>query len=256
MQFTRCHDDGCLLNGDLPLTKSLQFPRMQCYSSYFENGTESNEFESLADTIWIYVEELLELKINLIVYVHRGGQLMRHLLTTNSPATSVYENYELSEIFLDKFQDGLVTFSIGNVVILRKREDGIQKCNASLLDEDKKWRELVVEMTGCIPFYWDSFFATYSNDKIVTNCTKIQLSLFAEHETNRQLFKNTTKLYVNPCDEMDCRVQIDRKLYPSYGREKVSLKFKYASARYLEILNYKAYNGESLLGQVGGYIGT
>ena len=259
MMFTRCDTDGCEMFENLPMKKSLEFPKMQCYSSYFESGTEVKEFESLSDTVMISVSKLLELKISLIVYVHRGGQLMRHLLTTNSPATSEFPFWELSKLFVvnNKTQIGEITFSIGNVVILRKREDGIQKCNASLMNEDQKWREIVVEKIGCIPWYWNSFFPTYSNDKIYTNCTKKQLSLLAEHETNPHVFKNTTKLYTNPCDEMESQIQIDRKFYPNWSNKMVaSLKFKYASARYLEILNYKAYTGESLLGQVGGYIGT
>ena len=48
----------------------------------------------------------------------------------------------------------------------------LQKCNASLLDEDQKWREVVVEMIGCVPFYWDSFFANHFK---ITNMPFLQL---------------------------------------------------------------------------------
>ena len=252
--FARCGGQICsrMVDSAIPLKKSFQFPRKQCFSIDFKSGTKVKEFETRKELVMIQVQKLLELRLEVVVYVHRGGQLMRHILTTNTPEIGVFDVRD-RESFDKKNKSQILeqTISIGDVVVLRRRENGNQKCNGSLFDEDQKWREVVANQIGCIPLFWTSFF---ENSAIKEKCTEGQLRLYEEHETNPYLYKNTSKLYLNPCDEMQSRVQLDRKWYSS-TRNALKLNFKFASTRYLEILNYKAYSGESLLGQVGGYIG-
>ena len=162
MIFIRCGVNNCLakFGDEAPLNKSLQFHRTQCYSSFQNGRTELENFESTTDTVMIDVPELVAQRLRIIVYVHRGGQLMRHILTSNSPEAEVFHYSELEDLLLvnNKSQKGEITFSIGDVVILRNREDGTQKCSPSLLDEDQKWREVVAQQVGCIPIFWKSFF--------------------------------------------------------------------------------------------------
>ena len=251
--FNFCQDFD---RGKMPLKKTMQSRVMHCYSVHHKRNTEMREFGSITDTVSIQASKLLELKMDVAVYIHRGGQLIRHIMTANSPEAEQYFNWELKSLLFqnNRSYEGVVKFSIGNAVVLRNREDGIHACNSSLLDEDQIWRETVIQMVGCIPKRWLKFFGDQSNGLPKHDCTLEQDNMIAEHERDPYLFKNTSKLYTNPCDVMESQVKIDRKWIPSNDMQLV-LKFKYASARYLEISNYKAYNGETLLGQVGGYIG-
>ena len=71
-----------------------------------------------------------------------------------------------------------------------------------------------------------------------------------------KLFKNMTKLYINPCTEMETNVRIDRKTAEDSTSDYLKLNFKFSSNRYLEILNKEAFGEETLLAQAGGYIGN
>ena len=206
----------------------------------------------------IDVSKLMESEAHLGVYVYHHGQLMRHLLTANQPEAIAFESHELLALFLKNNQTmrQIVTFSIGNVVTLRNRENGIKKCSENMLDEDQLWREIVILIVGCIPSYWKVFFEKSLDEKTIGNCTQQQLTSINKHHEDPYLFMNTSKMYANPCPVMDTQVQIDREWIPTYSSMELYLKFRFASSRYLEIHNNKAYNEEILLGQVGGYIGT
>ena len=93
------------------------------------------------------------------------------------------------------------------------------------------------------------------------NCTQEQYQILYENINEdlyhmkkcAEFFKNMTKLYINPCTNMETRVRVNRKITADSATMK--LKFKYSSNRYLEILNKKAFGEETLLAQTGGYIG-
>ena len=60
------------------------------------------------------------------------------------------------------------------------------------------------------------------------------------------------KMYVQPCTEM--RIQVDTvKVKPL--EEIFGLQFYYTQEKYTQITNKKAYTGETLLGQIGGFVG-
>ena len=62
-------------------------------------------------------------------------------------------------------------------------------------------------------------------------------------------------MHLKPCDVMYPKVEIDE--YDSDNdKMQMQLAFVFASDTYLEFQNTKAYDDETLLGQVGGYIGT
>ena len=259
----RCGQSTCLrIRRDEALMKTLQSSQKQCYSSYFRR-IAAKRFDSLSDIVIINVSNLMKLELDLAVYIHHAGQLIRHSL--KSPETAVFECGKLRNLFIvnNKTRRGEVTFSISNVIILRNRENGMTKCNDSLLDEDKKWREIVSKNVDCVPSYWKTFYNESSYEKMNFNCTEDQLKQLKQHHEDPYLFANTSRQYANPCAVMQSQVEIDRKwLYNSHSSDinwdkmLLSLKIKYTSSRYLEILNKKAYDEETLLGQVGGYIGT
>ena len=173
---TKCMQSVCAYNtkDKIPLRRSLQSARRQCYSVFFERDSMIEDFESLTDILVLNASKLMDQRINLGVYVHHGGQLMRHLLTSHSPESAYFGSWELENLFLinNQSRSGEVAFSIGNVVIFRNREDGIKKCNSSLIDEDQKWREIVVTIVGCIPIYWKASFPISWKKKFLHNCSE------------------------------------------------------------------------------------
>ena len=73
--------------------KTLQSSKKQCYSSYFNSGLAVKQFDSLSDTVIIDVSSLMKLRLDLAVYIHHAGQLIRHSLTT--PEIAGFESWNL-----------------------------------------------------------------------------------------------------------------------------------------------------------------
>ena len=182
--------------------------------------------------------------------------------TGNSPELTSLYYWELKELFAKEEEPTKleITFAIGNVVILRKREDGLQKCDATLINEDEIWLKSVMEIVGCIPTYWATFVRNSIFEQKHGNCLQDQYGLLKQdgyHKVQERLFRNVSKMYTNPCTEMERQVVLERRLIKGYQSQShlINLNFKYESNRYLEIKNMEAYDGETLLSQVGGFIG-
>ena len=48
-------------------------------------------------------------------------------------------------------------FHVQNIEILRKRSDAVKVCNKDIDDNDKKYRESLMSLVGCIPSNWKRF---------------------------------------------------------------------------------------------------
>jgi hypothetical protein len=158
-----------------------------------------------------------------------------------------------------------IMFAIESPTVLREREDGVEKCNSTLRNEDQKWRDIVVQDVGCLPAYWTTFQPISSLSQNSSNCTQgqyhgFEINLTEQLETVNEtaiFFRNMSKLYINPCTKMETSVRVNKRV-TNYGWSSnldLTLTFKYSSNRYLEILNKKAFGEETLLAQAGGYIG-
>ena len=262
--FTRCTKEDCQspYYEIFPLHKTHQTPFSQCYSISFSDKKEDKNFELATDKLTFNGLKLIELRANLHIYVHQGGQLIRHMSTGNSPELTSLYYWELKEVFAKEEEPTKleITFAIGNVVILRKREDGLQKCDATLINEDEIWLKSVMEIVGCIPTYWATFVRNSIFEQKHGNCLQDQYGLLKQdgyHKVQERLFRNVSKMYTNPCTEMERQVVLERRLIKGYQSQShlINLNFKYESNRYLEIKNMEAYDGETLLSQVGGFIG-
>ena len=63
-------------------------------------------------------------------------------------------------------------------------------------------------------------------------------------------------MYKMPCTEMERTVTTDEYTQQGYtGDHTLSLRFIYDSEAYMQIQNREAYDKETLLSQIGGFIG-
>ena len=269
LSFRRCNEATCMfvymrkecdekkvvcLNSIF--VKTQQTPEEICYTRKFNN---EEEYELATDTIAINGSKLIDIGMSLYIYVHQGDQLIRQLNTMNSPKVTEFYYWDLQ-----KHLSYEVTHSIHNVAVLRSREKATVRCDESLLNEDEKWRNAVMKQTGCRPSYWESLPSTSSLNQNFTLCTPKQYEYlvgriwriqFKKH--SKEFFNNITKLYTTPCSQMKSSVLIKNKESSSSSNDvKITLSFKYDDNHYLEMKNKQAYDGETLLSQVGGFIGN
>ena len=100
---------------------------------------------------------MLSIKLFFQIYIHQEGQLV----TQERQAERSYVS-KITPTDLKQLSGVVLNHVIQNVVVLRRRGNGIIKCDEALFDEDQKIRQIVVEAVGCIPAYW-AFFFTKSN---------------------------------------------------------------------------------------------
>ena len=236
--------------------KSHQSPMEMCYSRKFYYETDLG----LAyDKLILNASKLNERGLDLRIYVHPEFQLMRHRSDETTSVSSL-KYYQLRNL-ISKNNKGLyheITHIVNDVVVLRKREKGMIPCHKRWFNEDENWRHIIMKTVGCFPAYWVTFASNSTSKKKIPNCTPNQYHyIFRELHATRNFFKNISQLQTNPCTEME-RVVITKstttaKKYLDYFF--ISLRFKYDSERYMEILNNQAFDDETLLSQVGGFIG-
>ena len=203
----------------------------------------------------------LDIQTQLEVYVHQEGQLLRHL---SQPAFSLH-NWDLIPL-LDAYEGGRyggfsyeIKFRVTGVEVLRKRSNGATPCNLSLIDEDAKWRNIIIDTLGCVPVFWKRFVSNSSVHQILPDCNKVQYKkLYLEYLTTDEgynyNFENAASRYINPCTQMGTAVTITTKTN-NFILDQINMYLIYATEEYKETVNNKAYNFETLCSQVGGFIG-
>ena len=272
--FTKCNDITCFevcreigayyecVSKNPFFIKSHQSPEETCYSRKF---SYQPEYDLSTDTLFLNGSKLIELGLHLHIYVHQAGRFIRHINTMNSPKVTEFYYWELQDL-LKVYKQGLLyelTNTINDVVVLRKREDSVEKCNKSLLNEDKKWRDEIKKMVGCLPAYWSTFESNSTLKQSIPYCSSDQYLYLRgkiwwtqSQKFSKEYFKNISNLYTNPCSQMDNGIRTRSKRISNKSKKlQLTLEFKYGKNRYLEIKNNRAYDDETLLSQVGGFIG-
>ena len=97
--------------------------------------------------------------------------------------------------------------------------------------------------TSCSPGQYKSYYQAIS----------FQL---ANNVNAQKSFYDTAKYYKRPCTAITRNVFSKKSTTQKRKNEEIYLRMIYGSETYMEIQNLEAYNGETLLGQVGGFIGV
>ena len=197
------------------------------------------------DVVQLNSTTLYEANLMVRVFVHQNGKLMRNL---RRPDFVLRPDR--------KSKDGTTTkVNIGQVDILQKRETSKIPCDKNLKEEDKYILQQVISNVGCVPTFWQKFADTIS----INRTTRICETTADYFGVRRQLafafhgFDTDEVIYKKPCTVMMAPTTTEEVMAKKKGR--IRFIFWYHLISYREIKNIRAYTSETLLGQVGGFVG-
>ena len=251
----------------IPLLVTIQRPHniggiITCIS---RQVSYQRDVKRLGDVIFFNATVLSEKDYIMSLYIHQPGYAVRAIKDTSL--------WKISTRGLRK-SNLEYEYHINKVEILRRRHDSKVRCDEGLLDETKISRETVMKKVGCIPAYWQ----TFAGD-ITPEMPKCKQSQYRTIYNNYLIAWYNIKLYetqyIQPCSTMSMSVILrdklsvfDRRALMTKGlnsskenatiqkyKSNLKLVFKYGQDEYKEIINKRAYTVETLLGQVGGFVG-
>ena len=140
-----------------------------------------------------------------------------------------------------------IILKLSHVSVLRKRENSKIPCDKELKDDDKKFRDEIIKLVGCIPNYWKSLI---SNDNRIKTCeTSYEMSEIFYYLMNKD---EILSLYDQPCNYMEVSVgALQQPYYPSY----ILLELAYMDEHYQEFINVRGFDVEAFWASVGGFVG-
>ena len=195
------------------------------------------------DLVYLNSTLLYEKQLKVYIYIHQKGKLSRALQKSAKP------------IKPEQYKGGLTRhYEVNEVEILRRREKSKMPCNESLTDEDGYIvRKIVIEI-GCIPAYWEKFKNQINFPSALSKCYSPQQYTELRSKVHRltKKFSTMKSSYLQPCTEMKTSVATKKEI----AREGyLRLYFLYLNDSYKEVVNLKAYTAETLLSQIGGFVG-
>ena len=181
------------------------------------------------------------------ICVHQKGRLSR------AHWTGCY-NFEPK-----RFVDTIV-IDVGQVEVVKKREKGKIPCDPNLEHEDKYMLRQIIQNVGCLPTYWEKLVRGYRLNQTNRICKTVAEYKRAVHQYLDAIesFEINDSSYKKPCTVMmtsiTTRETRSQNLLKTFSG-KLFLYFSYHQNVYREIVNTKAYTSETLLAQVGGFVG-
>ena len=238
------------------IVKSHQTPDMICFSRkfYYEKNVRFSY-----DRLKLNISALMDLKLSLHLYIHQDGQLIRSMRENDRTPVTLIRPIDLMNL-ADAHNHSFIqyfSYKISNVVKLRRRANGVEKCNDNLLDEDQRFRSVICELVGCVPSYWLSFNVTSSLLRNFGSCNPQQYQQINDM-IKTENFDTISELYTYPCVEMTRSISSEVRTRPTnvaMNQPQIWLTFEYHGERYMEILNKRAFSTEMLVSSIGGYVG-
>ena len=246
------HELGSHSSPDLPdffdFSKKLHFPMVPtfrdpdrvCISKLLPFRKNNKQY---SDSVQFDSSRLYDNELEVEVYVHQKEKLVRNL---PSPIIVLPSN--------EKFEKGIkVVFDIGQVDILRKRENSKITCNQRITNEHQYILEEIMIRTGCIPAFWLQYAERIGLNQAIQICKSKNDYEMVRHRLidARTGFRENNSTYKQPCTQMITSVttkemEIARPksiLSNILGTKKfaaLSLTFMYHQDMYREITNFKA----------------
>ena len=149
-------------------------------------------------------------------------------------------------------------FIVKSMETLRRRKKRSKKCYDDP-DYDYMMREHIIDSTGCRPNFWSS-----NTTKPKCSTKEEYQSILSQHFDHSTRF-NTSKEYLDPCLGIE-RLQVDYQendldKFPFSKEEKKDeddwfmIEYQIQATTFKEIKQTRAYSVQSLIGNLGGYIG-
>ena len=242
----------------IPLAVTYQDFSRICFTKN-DGGKRSDTKD--ADVISFNASYLEPKKVNLELYVHQMGQLMKNFYVRSFKVLHVPDWQYLKNEHSEGEGSQKIKYMVEQVEILMKRPNAQPPCNPALTDEDRTIKNEIIRSVGCVPAYWKNFAVLDPSMKNFPTCnTKEQLqnvsgflptSVLINHIT-----KDTQHLYINPCRES--------KIFGKNVKGSVSsdnsafvwnLELSYTTDVFRLITNEQAFTGYDLWSQIGGFVG-
>ena len=241
----------------IPMIRTLQTEFYVCVS---KNVSYRRGAKQYFDYVALNSSKLYDAGLNVFIFIHQKGRLYRQWNTIPYMINSD-----------EKLKHGTFrVFDIGQVDILRKRENSKMPCDIDMMDEDEYILRQIILNAGCIPSYWENFAENVGLDQTTRICKSRHDYNTTNHQRSNalQMLDSPYTTYRQPCTDMVALItakdetgnEKDCPFFHSlYRKDNTSgvlhLQFNYQQNLYREIINTQAYTGESLLGQIGGFVG-
>ena len=227
------------------MVSSFSHVKEVCYT---KNVSYQKDVTQISEDITLNKKLLRTKQIFISVIIHQKGKLIRHLSKENTRI-----------MFNDlKRSCHILVFDIGLIEVVVRREKGKIPCNKHLVDEDAYILNSVLKNVGCMPTFWERFNNTMDSNGTLLSCKNQQdFRRFAdEYQKIVKSVDSINSFYVQPCTQMMIPMAKREIVRPCYFTPETQiLRLNYNHDLYREILNTKEYTIETLLGQVGGFVG-
>ena len=239
-EFVRNDETRRVYNGKPSTTNVVEQPSI--YISHERPGivcsTRRSEYISNSprtyDILFLNLEvmqsDVLQ-NVDIQIFIHYPGQLWRSL---DMPSfTTSISNYKVDKNLLFKVSQG---------TILRYRPDSNSPCDEEINDYDAHLEGHISNETGCIHPFWKMHPKEPSNLGECTSPEELQ----------------NVSLQIEKYDKKSCVDMFKSVSWNWLDKEKsdhASIKFEYIDDYYQEIEYLAYFDGESLLSNLGGFIG-
>ena len=227
--------------GPLTMIPTFRDPSSLCISKQ----SFCEESKQLYDDIVLNSSMLYDGKLSVSFYVHQTGKVMR----------SLYGN---SEMIFFLGPEKIVTNRIIDIVevdVLRKRNKSKIPCQ-NTTDEDEYLMTQIIKSAKCIPTFLDRFAKRFGLNQTTRLCKskKEYQEINNKIENIGRFWDEDDSMFMPHCTEM--MTSITTKDETSKNKpDELRAQIYYHPDYYREIVNTKAYTSETLLGQVGGFVG-
>ena len=241
MEFIR--KNGSVTHERVTALPSYQDAEFICIS---KDSSYRKDVQQVRDIVVLNSSMLYDAELIVSVFVHQKGKLMRNFKRPDLILRTTLENKDGNAKIID----------IGQVDILRKRETSKIPCDQNLKEEDKYILRQMILNIGCIPRFWEKFAKIVTLNQSTRICENAADYQRAKHQydvafdslqTNDPIYKKPCTIMIAPTATGEDTV----RTLKGYLR----LTFWYHLDTYRKIQNIRAYTSETLLGQVGGFVG-
>ena len=237
-----------LVNGDessaedISMILTFEDPKLICYS---KNVSFRRNVRYTMDLFLLNRTLLYDASNDLVVYIHKRNQLLSRLhMPHGKMLASQYKKHDIA-------------FGISSVEVLRGREGSNAPCNKSLTNEDAFRLNYIIEKSKCVPVYWRKVASLLKIGQSLPTCTGKQ---YREVHTlyTRSIMNKKHGFYRPPCETMKISAtkwENEATYVSDNVSEIVAFAVIYFQDSYKEIVNHRGYTLETLMGQVGGFVG-
>ena len=170
------------------------------------------------------------------IFIHYPGQLQRSL---GRPSFSI----PASRLFNYFYANYNLNFKLTQGTVVRYRPDSNEPCNEEIDDYDAYMQAYITTETGCVHPFWKT------NSKFLMH-----------HEECKSPEKLKTAInLIKTYNEKSCVEMYNSVLWEKQQKKvfqfKAHIRFKYVDDYYQEIVYLKSFGKESLISNLGGFIG-